>query len=76
MTGNMCGPLRGKAPWNDPDTIVLVDGREGRFFHGALTFEGDHCIRVVFSPEIVRVTILGSEGICIGLGFSLLATSS
>ena len=32
MTGNMCGPLRGKAPWNDPDTIVLADGCEGRFF--------------------------------------------
>jgi hypothetical protein len=24
--------LRRKAPWNDPDTTVLADGREGRSF--------------------------------------------
>jgi hypothetical protein len=32
MTGNMCVPLRRKAPWNDPDTTVLADGSEGRSF--------------------------------------------
>ena len=36
---------------------------------------GDCCVHVVSFSEIVRVTILGSEGICIGLGFSLLTTS-
>jgi hypothetical protein len=39
--GQHVWPLEMKrAPWNDPDTLVLTDGAKVVFFHGVYSSEG------------------------------------
>ena len=67
--GQHVRPLEMKrVPWNDPDTLVLSDGREGRFFHGVFYFPG-RCDCVLWHAFGGRFTcdVPRSEELCIGL---------
>jgi hypothetical protein len=62
---------------NEPYVLDVADCREGRFFWGGLlSFRGRslYTCCILFGDRS-HVTILGSEGICLGLRSSLLTTS-